>query len=171
MDIEQFMLNLIIGILGGIISGIIVSRVFMIYSDYRDNLKDIERYMEPILSAYVVTGICREKGDFNEEHGTKMIKDYLTNNESVMRYYDPKKFKGVLKKLTIDIYDVYQNINNFKMDKDMQEKLKNITDCYFECERNKVTNVTSIVIKDIVIEITGLICMILLIATTLLILI
>lgn len=42
--IEQFLENVLLGITGGIISSLVVSRIFMIDSEYKEEIKIIERF-------------------------------------------------------------------------------------------------------------------------------
>ena len=153
-------LNLLIGIIGGIISGIFVSYVFLIESEFRNQFNHVKEMFTSIYgitatySAYEHFKITKGKKRANKVKaidnagniaGKSNIVDILNNywNElsSFFITYEPWQYKFKLNKILMEINDIVTDgkymIRNSPEDfAEISQRLKECIALFEECERN-----------------------------------
>ena len=153
-------LNLLIGIIGGIISGIFVSYVFLIEAEFRNQFNHVKEMFTSIYgitatySAYEHFKITKGKKRANKVKaidnagniaGKSNIVDILNNywNElsSFFITYEPWQYKFKLNKILMEINDIVTDgkymIRNSPEDfAEISERLKECIALFEECERN-----------------------------------
>ena len=153
-------LNLLIGIIGGIISGIFVSYVFLIEAEFRNQFNHVKEMFTSIYgitatySAYEHFKITKGKKRANKVKaidnagniaGKSNIVDILNNywNElsSFFITYEPWQYKFRLNKILMKINDIVTDgkymIRNSPEDfAEISERLKECIALFEECERN-----------------------------------
>ena len=153
-------LNLLIGIIGGIISGIFVSYVFLIESEFRNQFNHVKEMFTSIYgitatySAYEHFKITKGKKRANKVKaidnagniaGKSNIVDILNNywNElsSFFITYEPWQYKFRLNKILMEINDIVTDgkymIRNSPEDfAEISQRLETCIALFKECEQN-----------------------------------
>ena len=153
-------LNLLIGIIGGIISGIFVSYVFLIESEFRNQFNHVKEMFTSIYgitatySAYEHFKITKGKKRANKVKaidnagniaGESNIVDILNNywNElsSFFNTYEPWQYKFRLNKILMEINDIVTDgkymIRNSPEDfAEISQRLETCIALFEECEQN-----------------------------------
>ena len=153
-------LNLLIGIIGGIISGIFVSYVFLIESEFRNQFNHVKEMFTSIYgitatySAYEHFKITKGKKRANKVKaidnagniaGKSNIVDILNNywNElsSFFITYEPWQYKFKLNKILMEINDIVTDgkymIRNSPEDfAEISQRLETCIALFEECEQN-----------------------------------
>lgn len=168
MEFNEIMVNILIGIASGAFSSIIVSVIFFIITNEQSDKAEAKSMAYPlylifILSSDIITP--NNSNNINIEEGLKNAFAELSDNFS---RYEPWKFKGRLKKVMIEIYELvmegyqYKGIKNKNIEiiKIKSEHLINIIEDY---ERNFAKYCFQNIINNIVIKITLIILVLLII--------
>lgn len=153
-------LNLLIGIIGGIISGIFVSYVFLIEAEFRNQFNHVK---EMFTSIYGITATYSAYEHFKKTKGKKrankvkaidnagniagksnivdILNNYWNELSSFFITYEPWQYKFRLNKILMEINDIVTDgkymIRNSPEDfAEISERLKECIALFEECERN-----------------------------------
>lgn len=152
-------LNLLIGIIGGIISGIFVSYVFLIEAEYRNQFNHVKEMFTSIYgitatySAYKhfkkqkektcnkVTAIDNAGNIAGESNMVDILNNYWSELSSFFITYEPWQYKFRLNKILIEINDIVTDgkymIRNSPEDfAEMSQRLEICISLFEDCERN-----------------------------------
>ncbi|WP_041703128.1 hypothetical protein [Lachnoclostridium phytofermentans] len=128
MDIYNNLLNLTIGIIGGIFSSIIVSRIFLITADYKEQIQRVQTHVEVLycLSGYLYCSkvMMKEAKEISLAQKEKLI---LILEEEKTRFSQMifDDLEKELHKIAIDMNDF---IEGFKINKMNEQYIKNSRD-------------------------------------------
>lgn len=153
-------LNLLIGIIGGIISGIFVSYVFLIEAEFRNQFNHVK---EMFTSIYGITATYSAYEHFKKTKGKKrankvkaidnagniagksnivdILNNYWNELSSFFITYEPWQYKFRLNKILMEINDIVTDgkymIRNSPEDfAEISERLKECIALFEECEQN-----------------------------------
>lgn len=153
-------LNLLIGIIGGIISGIFVSYVFLIEAEFRNQFNHVK---EMFTSIYGITATYSAYEHFKKTKGKKrankvkaidnagniagkgnivdILNNYWNELSSFFITYEPWQYKFRLNKILMEINDIvtdgkYMIRNSPEEFAEISERLKECIALFEECERN-----------------------------------
>lgn len=153
-------LNLLISIIGGIISGIFVSYVFLIEAEYRNQFNHVK---EMFTSIYGITATYSAYEHFKKTKGKKrsnkvnaidnagniagkssmvnILNNYWNDLSSFFITYEPWKYKFRLNKILIEINDIVTDgkymIRNSPEDfAEISQRLEICIALFEDCERN-----------------------------------
>ena len=160
-EIYSFNLNLLIGIISGIASGIIVSYAFLIESEYKIKFSDVKKLFKSVYSYTSLYGAYKYAIAHNKEfHGTINCLDKINGNiigsedcniilarywediKSWFDSYEPCKYSHRLGNITSNIYEmvidgkyVYcsKSVENLA---EINTLLENQIALFEECEKN-----------------------------------
>lgn len=142
MDFFQIMLNLMLGIIGGIFSSIIVSRVFLIITDYSEQISRIQTRVEVTYGIHGVLEMAywvwKDDGEVGEKFKQKLKE--IVDSES--KYYAQMIFDDLedeLHILAIEFNDFIDNLNVNKLNIEIiGEKIKVLDEltCKFTVYKN-----------------------------------
>ena len=153
-------LNLLIGIIGGIISGIFVSYVFLIEAEFRNQFNHVK---EMFTSIYGITATYSAYEHFKKTKGKKrankvkaidnagniagesnmvdILNNYWNELSSFLTTYEPWQYKFRLNKILTEITDIvtdgkYMIRNSPKDFAEISQRLEICIDLFEDCERN-----------------------------------
>ncbi len=153
-------LNLLIGIIGGIISGIFVSYVFLIEAEFRNQFNHVK---EMFTSIYGITATYSAYEHFKKTKGKKhankvkaidnagniagesnmvdILNNYWNELSSFFITYQPWQYKFRLNKILIEINDIVTNgkymLRNSPEDfAEISQRLEICIALFEDCERN-----------------------------------
>lgn len=135
MEFYELMLNLCIGILGGIFSSLIVSRIFLIQSLYSEQISRIQEHFEYIynLDGQLLYYLYRSESDVTL-NGIEIstLNDYLLQNIKKTSKNECDKFRYMIfDDLETDLYKIAEDLN------DLMERL----DLFNDINRDAVSSV------------------------------
>ena len=160
MEKIQVQYNLLIGIIGGIISGIFVSYVFLIEAEFRNQFNHVK---EMFTSIYGITATYSAYEHFKKTKGKKhankvkaidnagniagesnmvdILNNYWNELSSFFITYQPWQYKFRLNKILIEINDIVTNgkymLRNSPEDfAEISQRLEICIALFEDCERN-----------------------------------
>lgn len=160
MSFYTTMLNLLIGISGGIFSSIIVSRIFLISTEYKEQLQRVQGRVEVTFCLSGMLGAAQALykdgfilGDTLKEKLSDLI-------EAERKCYGQMIFDDLEKELhilAIDYNDFIESINVKKLDviviDKKLEELKDLTNRFYKYKNSNKKFFKKLLLKDIMIRI------------------
>ena len=177
MDMHEFYVNLVIGIVGGIYSGIIVSRIFLIREEYQEQLEILQKnfyylgsirafldVIEIILKNMSDTSLkLQESPNYAKTHklidGDRIITELKRKllNESIDKICANESNFTLREKELIQLqhktYDIIIKFKDVEIDKfevldDCKQKIDTLKDDYEHCFNKKTKTFLGLVIRD-----------------------
>ena len=154
MEFYEIMINLSIGIIGGIFSSIIVSRIFLIHSLHSEQLARVQEHFENTyrlngtLLFYIYT--FQKDGNMFDDTTIKQLNKALLEDIHEVVKQECEKFRYMIfDDLEIELYKITVDLNDLmegtlllnKVDVSIVEKLQNsLSDIQDRFKKYKITN-------------------------------
>lgn len=172
MDIYSILLNLVIGIIGGIFSSIIVSRIFFITSDYKEQLARVQTRVEIMFNlsgSFFAGQILLSKGyslnDGYKEKFENTLHDIQKNFDSMI--FDD--LEPELNQIAIDLDDFVQAIRTDKLNQEYIDQLDELlpieADKFFTYRKKYKKILRKLILKDNILRILSVIFIITIVST------